>query len=118
MTVVPALAGKFSAEVSDAAGGPAKPVIPSTAENIYARWQGHGLGERAKIRVVWVAEDVGDVAPPNYEIDDASTIAAASDSRGTFTLARPTNGWTPGAYRVDLFVNDTPAASIRLKIAR
>src|ERR1035437_5005670 len=41
----------------------------STVPKIYARWQGHGLHDHAKVRVVWIAENVEEIAPPDYKID-------------------------------------------------
>ena len=102
-------------EISDEASASSKNEITASAEKIFARWRGRNLGERAKVRVTWIAEDVGNVAPSNYEIDDASTIASG-DARGVFTLARPADGWTPGAYRVDFYLDDRLAAAVRLKI--
>ncbi len=107
----------MSLEISDQPNGEPGHDISSAAENIYARWRGRGLGPRAKIRVVWIAEDVGDVAPPNYEIDDASTIAN-DDARGRFTLSKPMNGWTSGRYRVEVYLDGALAASVQVQIAK
>lgn len=111
------LARKLSLEISDRPNGEPKQEISSAVVNIFARWRGRGLGERAKVRVVWIAENVGDIAPPNYEIDDASTIVSG-DAHGAFTLSRPIDGWAPGAYRVNLYVNGTLAASVHLRILK
>ena len=84
---------------------------------IYARWQGRGLREQAKIRVVWIAEKVADV-PPNYTIDEATTIADSRNAHGTFTLARPDTGWAPGDYRVDFYLDAELADTAKLKITK
>lgn len=97
-------AGKFETEFS------------STAQNIYARWQGHELRDKAKVRAVWIAEDVGDIAPHNYKIDDATTIAEAPNSHGVFTLSRPENGWAEGNYRVEFYLDEALVESVKLKI--
>lgn len=109
--------GRLSLEISDQPNGESKQEIAPDAEHIFARWRGRGLGERAKVRVAWIAEDVGEIAPRNYEIDDASTIVSG-DAHGSFTLSRPINGWTPGAYRVELRVNGALAASVHLRISK
>jgi hypothetical protein len=85
---------------------------------IYARWQGRDLPLQTKIRVVWVAEDVADVAPPDYIIDEASGVANSPDAHGTFTLSRPDGGWAPGDYRVDFYLDAELADSAKLKITK
>jgi hypothetical protein len=82
---------------------------------IYARWQGHELRSEAKIRVLWIAENVSDV-PPDYTIDEANTTATAPDSHGVFTLARPEEGWAPGSYRVEFYLDGNLAEAIKVKI--
>ena len=59
--------------------------------------------------VVWIAEDVGDVAPPNYLIDSA-TVSLGPGADGSFTLSRPHRGWPLGKYRMELSVNGELAA--------
>ena len=57
----------------------------------------------------WIAEDVGDVAPPNYLIDSA-TVSLGPGADGSFTLSRPHRGWPLGKYRMELSVNGELAA--------
>ena len=83
---------------------------------INARWQGRALRVGAKIRVVWIAENVTEVAPPDYTIDEAATTATAPDSHGTFALSRPDNGWTPGLYRVEFYIDGVFADAVKLQI--
>lgn len=85
---------------------------------IYARWQWQGLRDQAKIRVVWIAESIGDMAPPDYTIDEASTTATAPASHGIFTLLRPEGGWAPGNYRVEFYVDDELIETAKLKITK
>lgn len=85
---------------------------------IYARWKGQGLRDHAKIRVVWIAENIGDMAPPDYTIDEASTTATAPDSHGLFTLSRPDDGWAPGNYRIEFYVDDELIETAKLKITK
>ncbi|MEY2487861.1 MAG: eukaryotic-like serine/threonine-protein kinase [Verrucomicrobiota bacterium] len=83
---------------------------------INARWQGRALRVGARIRVVWIAENVTDIAPPDYTIDEAATTATAPDSHGTFALSRPENGWTPGLYRVEFYIDGVFADAVKLQI--
>jgi hypothetical protein len=107
---------KLTSSLGSAAVGESRTTFQSVAPKIYARWQGHGLRSQAKIRVLWIAENVEGVAPPDYTIDEATTIATAPDSHGVFTLGRPEGGWTPGIYRVEFYVNDVFADAVKLKI--
>jgi hypothetical protein len=100
----------------------AQPIGKSTTQfgsgtpKIYARWQGHGLRDLAKIRAVWIAENVSKIAPPDYTIDQATATATAPDSHGIFTLSRPESGWAAGDYRVEFYVDDELTETARLKI--
>ncbi len=109
---------KLSASVSKEAVGAAMNEIGGDAEKIYARWQGNGLRKVAKVRVVWIAQNIGDVAPPDYTIDEATTTATAPDSRGQFTLSRPEGGWAPGDYRVEFYLDDTLIDTVKVKILK
>jgi hypothetical protein len=85
---------------------------------IYARWQGNALPEKAKIRAVWIAEDVGAAAIPNYKIDEAKVTADRPDQFGTFTLSRPNKGWPAGKYRADFYVNDELSEQAEFTISK
>ncbi|GAB4540907.1 MAG: hypothetical protein Kow0063_31210 [Anaerolineae bacterium] len=57
------------------------------------------------LKVVWIAVDVGDAAPPNTEID--RTEVAVEGSRNVdFTLTSDSGQWPPGTYKVDIYLND------------
>jgi hypothetical protein len=109
---------KLSATISKDAVGPAVARIGGDAEKIYARWQGNGLRKDAKVRVVWIAEDIGDAAPPDYTIDEAVTTAPAADARGSFMLSRPEGGWVTGSYRAEFYLDDALADTVKLKIEK
>lgn len=57
----------------------------------------------------WIAQDVGDAAPPDYLIG-STTVTLGPGQDGAFTLSRPTNGWPLGKYRIELLVNGRPLA--------
>jgi len=108
---------KLSVGLSKEPAGNFITTFASNTPAIYARWQSRGLHAGANIRVVWIAENVADVAA-DYEIDDASTVTTASDAHGTFTLSQPEGGWIPGDYRVQFYVDDAPAGTVKLKITK
>jgi len=70
------------------------------------------------VRAVWIAESVSEVAPPDYKVDEASTIADSPNSFGTFTLSQPDDGWAPGDYRVEFYVDEALAETVKLRIDR
>jgi hypothetical protein len=109
---------KLIVEVSTDPGGGSKSEFKSNVENIYVRWHGRGLPERATVRVAWVAEDVGDLVEPNFIVDETETVAPAPDSSARFTLGRPPDGWAEGKYRVEFYVNDELEETVRITIVK
>ena len=110
------VAKKLLVGVSSRPIGEFETEFPSTVQNIYARWEGHGLRKGAKVRAVWIAENVGNIAPANYKIDDAVAIAEAPDSHGVLTLSRPDPGWAEGNYRVEFYLDETLIETVKIRI--
>jgi len=107
----------LEASVSTSTDGDPLITISADALQIVARWRAHGLAQRAKIRAVWIAEDTGEIAPPDYKVDEATNIATAPDAFGTFTLSRPEDGWAAGKYRVEFYIGNVLAETVKLTIA-
>jgi hypothetical protein len=97
-----------------------EPTTTFTAEipKIYARWQGNTLKKGDKIRAVWMTEDVGDAAPPNYKVAETSTTATEARSFGTFTLSKPHKNWPVGKYRLELYVGPELVETLRFTISK
>jgi len=97
-----------------------KPVtsFSSNTSEIYARWQGHRLRPGAKVKAVWIAENIGEDFPQDYKVDEASAVAENPTARGAFTLARPEEGWAPGDYRVEFYVDDVLVDTVKLKVVQ
>jgi len=113
----PAAPGKkLIVEVSSDPGSGSKTEFKSDVENIYVRWHGRGLPKDAKVRVAWIAEDVGDLVEPNFVVDETETIAPDPDSSARFTLGRPPDGWAEGKYRLEFYVNDELEETLRVTI--
>ena len=110
-------AEKLFAGVSSEPAGDFKADFKPDTPAIYARWHGQQLPDHAKIRAVFIAENVADVSA-DYEIDESSATAPTPNSRGTFTLAKPEGGWATGNYRVEFFVDDQPAETVKFKISK
>jgi hypothetical protein len=114
----PSTGKRLLVEVSTDPGGGSKTEFKSDVENIYVRWHGRGLPEGARVRVVWIAEDVGGLVEPNFIVDETETVAPASDSSARFTLGRPPDGWAEGKYRVEFYVNDEIEETVRVTIVK
>lgn len=97
-----------------------KPITSFSANTpeIYARWQGQRLREGANVKAVWIAENIGEDFPQDYKIDEASAVATSPTARGSFTLARPEDGWMPGDYRVEFYVDNVLVDAVKMKIAQ
>ena len=109
---------KLTVEVSNDPAGGLKTQFRSDVANIYVRWHGHDLPEGARVRVAWVAEDVGDLVEPNFIIDETETVAPAPDASARFTLGRPPDGWAEGKYRVEFYVDDLLVETVKVTIAK
>jgi len=57
------------------------------------------------VKVVWTAVDVGDAAPPNTQIGETETDVEGSQNVD-FTFEASGEGFPPGAYQVDIYLND------------
>jgi hypothetical protein len=115
----PDQAGKrLSVEVSSDPSGGSRNEFKSDTENIYVRWHGHALPKDARIRVAWIAEDVGDLVEPNFVIDETESVAPAPDASARFTLGRPPDGWAEGKYRVEFYINDELEETVRVTIVK
>jgi hypothetical protein len=109
---------KLTVTLGKGADGESATSFASDTPAIYARWRGHELRPQAEIRAAWIAENIGDVAAPNYTIDEATATVTAPDSRGIFMLSKPEGGWKPGDYRVELYLDDMFVEAVKLKIAK
>jgi len=108
---------KLSAGVSSEPKGEFKANFKPDTPAIYARWRGQRLPDHAKIRAVFIAENVTDVSA-DYEIDETSAVAPTPNASGTFTLSKPEDGWATGNYRVEFFVEDQLAETVKFKVSK
>jgi len=101
----------------DQFGKPSR-TFSSDTPQIYARWEGQRLRKDAKVRAVWIAENIGEDFPPDYKIDEASAVAESPSAHGVFSLSRPDDGWAPGDYRAEFYVDDVLVETVKLKIVK
>lgn len=85
---------------------------------IYLLWKGESFKAGDKVRAVWTADDVGDAAPKNTKIDEATLTVEEAKAHGSMSLSKPNNNFPVGDYHVDLYVNDDVAATARFTVAR
>jgi hypothetical protein len=72
-------------------------------------WNTAGADPSVSIKTIWIAEDIGDAAPPNYRIAEKD-IAGATEGRAYMTI--PTNGWPVGKYRLEIYIGDNLAKQL------
>jgi hypothetical protein len=108
---------KLTGDISSEPQGELKTELKESAATVYARWHGRGLPDHAKIRAVFIAENVADISA-NSQIDEMETTAPTANSGGTFALSRPEGGWTTGDYRVEFYLDDTLADTAKFKIVK
>ncbi len=113
----PPTRASFKLEIAQEREGTIVQEIKSNAENIFVRWSGDNLPVHSIVRLAWVAEDVGDVAWPNFVVDETKTEISTSTFGARFTLSRPKDGWASGKYRVDLYLDDQLEASAKVVIS-
>jgi hypothetical protein len=98
--------------------GKASTTFSPDTPQIYARWQGKRLRRGAKMRAVWIAENIGEDFPPDYKVDEVSVIVESPTAHGEFTLSRPQDGWAPGDYRAEFYVDDVLVETVKIKIVK
>lgn len=86
---------------------------PDTAQ-VVCVWKTEGVKPGTTVRAVWIAEDVGKVAPPNFKIAEASDAAAVS---GSFYLTKPNNGFPIGKYRLEIYLGAELARTVPFTVA-
>src|SRR5438445_7276220 len=83
---------------------------------LYAMFKTKGAKDGDKARGVLIAEDVGDVAPPNTKVLETKLDMEGDTSDGDFNFSKPTNGWPVGKYRVEIYINDELATKVKFTI--
>src|SRR5437762_3939654 len=99
----------------DRFGKPTTTLASNTPES-YARRQRQRLRQGASVKAVWIAQNISEDLPQDYKVDEASVVAEAPTACGAFTLARPEDGWMPGDYRVEFYVDNVLVDAEKMKI--
>ena len=128
IAIVVVLAGAYPVEsvaaprysgivLSDQKDGKAKATFAPTTEKVFLRAKVADVPAGAKLKASWIAEKTK-VAPANYKIDSYEMKTVANMNEVLFSMSKPTAGWPEGDYRVELFIDDKPAAKVPFKIAK
>jgi hypothetical protein len=101
-------AGDIKVEVKLAQNKDSKPTTIFTSETpqIYASFTTLGTKKDDRLRGVWIAEDVGNAAAKDSKIDEATVTGDKDNFSGSFSLSKPTKGWPPGDYRLEIYAGD------------
>jgi hypothetical protein len=93
---------------------PATVFRPNTPQIVCVyKVEGAGLGMNTKS--IWIAEDVGKAAPPNYKILEKSLTLPFLNS-GSFSLSKPNNGFPVGAYRLEIYLGSKLARTLKFSV--
>lgn len=90
-------------------------VFTPDTPRVYVLFTLTGVPAGTVIRSVWVAEKTG-VTESNTTLDEATLTMGGAQISGSFWYSRPTNGWPPGEYRVDLYIGERQAEMRRFRI--
>jgi hypothetical protein len=90
-------------------------VFRSDSPKIVCVFKVEGASIGATIKGVWIAEDVGNKAPPNYKIAEKS-LALPFINSGSLTLSKPNNGWPVGSYRLEIYLGSTLAKTVKFTV--
>jgi hypothetical protein len=86
--------------VGETANGEVKAPFPTSVSALHFRWEKKGGASPDPLEVRWIAENVRG-AEKNHLV--ATTKSAGDKREGEFSLKRPTAGFPPGQYRVEIW---------------
>ena len=84
----------------ETAQGINEPPFPTSIEKLRFAWELQTDAARDPVEIRWIAADTGGVAPKDHVI--SSSKSEPSKTEGTFSLSKPTSGFPPGKYRIEL----------------
>jgi hypothetical protein len=91
--------------------------FPADVLNIYLIWKGEGLQPGDEIRVVWIAEGVGEASADESKIGERSIPVHKSDDSGSCFVSRPRDRlWPVGKYRTEIYIGKRVVGVLRFTI--
>jgi uncharacterized RDD family membrane protein YckC len=91
---------------------PSNEFYPDTAK-IVCVWTVEGVDPSVPIKSVWIADDTGGAAPPNYKLAEKSF---SGFTEGSFYVSSPNNGWPVGKYHLEIYIGDKLAKELPFSI--
>jgi hypothetical protein len=85
---------------ADTPGGRVGPPFPASATKLLLAWKLPSGSATDPLGVRWIAADTGGVAPKDHVI--SSSKSEPGKTEGIFTLSKPTAGFPPGKYRIEI----------------
>ena len=107
---------KVKATITTGPGAEETTSLAPDTPKVFAIFKTKGLQKGDKLRGVWIAEDVGKVAPANSKIGEKTLALDEDTDDGDFSLSKPTKGWPVGKYRLEIYVNDKLATTEKFTI--
>jgi hypothetical protein len=86
--------------VGETANGEEKAPFPASVSALHFRWEKRGGASLDPLEVRWIAQDVRG-AEKNHLV--ATTKSEGDKREGEFSLKKPTAGFPPGQYRVEIW---------------
>lgn len=99
------------AATSTGTDAPAATTFAPDTPAVFALLQMEGVKRGDKLRAVWIADDVGKVAPANTKIAEKTMTMEGDPNEGSFSCTKPAKNWPPGKYHVDIYANDKLATT-------
>ena len=114
-----ARAGDVKVKVVMTTGPEDKPVttFESDTPELYAMFKTEGIKSGDKVRGALIAEEVGKAAPPNTKVLETTLDLEEDTEDGEFTFSKPNKGWPLGKYRVEIYVNDKLADTVKFTVS-
>ena len=94
------------AATSTGTDAPATTSFAPDTPAVFALLQMEGVLKGDKLRVVWIADDVGEAAPAHTQIAEKAMTMEGVPNEGNFSCTKPAKNWPVGKYHVDIYAND------------
>jgi len=107
---------KVKATITTGPGEEEVTTFAADSPKVFAMFKTEGVQKGDKVRGVWMAENVGSAAPANSKIDEKTLTLEGDTDDGGFSLSKPTKGWPPGKYRLEIYVNDKLATTAKFTV--
>ena len=83
---------------------------------IIAFFKTKGASNGDQLRGVFVADDVGDQAPPGTTITAIDATLDGKSQAGSFLCSKPAKGWPIGKYHVEIYANGKLATQVKFTV--